>query len=112
MKEYVGGYDDWQQAVARSALPAEPAKPVEKSKTVDRPKASPAKKLSYKDQRELDQLPSRIELIETEIAALHRAMSDAAYFQQPGDRIAGDAAQLRQLEQDLAAAYQRWEQLM
>jgi len=113
VNEYVGGYDEWQAAVARRQTqePTSKAKPKPAARQSAAASKSVAKKLSYKDQRELDQLPERIEKIEAEISVLHDAMSDAEYFKQGGERLAADAARLEELEQSLANAYQRWEEL-
>ena len=69
------------------------------------------KKLSFNQQRELDQLPGIIEQLEADIADLHYAMSQTDYYQQPGDQIAADAAKLKTLEQKLQESYFRWEEL-
>ncbi len=112
VREYVGGYDDWLAAVARrkDQVPTktEPArgKPQQPPK-VDRE----GQKLSYKDQRELQALPERIEQLEAEIAELHETLSQPTYYQQPGEQIAADAEKLKMLEAQLAEAYQRWEEL-
>lgn len=113
VNEYVGGYDDWQSAASRrEPSPPDPqergAKPKsEKVKSV----SSETRKLSYNEQRELDQLPERIESLESEISGMHDRMGEPDYYQQPGDKIAEDALRLKQWEQDLADAYQRWEEL-
>lgn len=112
VNEYVGGYDQWQQAVARRENSAPPVKPATKSKPVEATKATPSNRLSYKDQRELDSLPDRIDTIEAEIASLHEAMGDPSYYQLDGDKLASDSAKLKELEKDLATAYARWESLM
>ena len=93
-REYVGGYDEWQAAVARRNENSTPTP--NKSKGPRRVISDPAKsktlpshadneetkkKLSYKEQRELDQLPTRIEKLESEIAAMHDVMADAGYYQ-------------------------------
>ena len=69
------------------------------------------RKLSFKEQRELEALPAAIENFETEIAVLHRQMAEPQFYQQPGERIAAEQGRLKQLEEQLAAAYQRWEEL-
>jgi len=56
-------------------------------------------------------LPATIERLEAEIHALHADMAQPAFYQQPGDRIAQENARLKGLEEQLAAAYQRWEEL-
>ena len=114
VNEYVGGYDEWQAAVARRATATSEDKN-QKSKPASKPVAKPpqkaAKKLSFNEKRELEQLPGKIEECETEIEKLHEAMGDPGYFQQPGDQIAKDAAKLKELEESLANAFARWEEL-
>ena len=116
VSEYVGGYDAWRDAVARRVGSAE-EKPSQASQSKEKAVArkpemsSDKKKLSYKDQRELDQLPSRIETLETQIAEMHESMGDSSYYQQDGEKIAEDATKLKDLEQSLSDAYQRWEEL-
>jgi ATP-binding cassette subfamily F protein uup len=117
VKEYAGGYDDWQDAVSRQTSVTAPQaasnqKLPQKIKQAEKIKPADTKKLSYNEQRELDQLPQRIEDIEAQIEALHESMGDPEYYQQEGDTIAGDAAKLKTLEADLATAYERWEELM
>ncbi|NNE00649.1 MAG: ATP-binding cassette domain-containing protein [Pirellulaceae bacterium] len=111
VKEYAGGYDDWQDAVSRQEPVATP-QPSPKRKLPERTKQADSNKLSYNDQRQLDQLPERIENIEAQIEAMHQSMGDPEYYQQAGDTIASDATKLKLLETDLATAYARWEELM
>ena len=115
VNEYVGGYDDWQATVARRQAEHKPAKPKKVNAGNERSSTKPVenekKKLSFNEQRELKQLPDKIEKLETKIAELHAAMGDPAYFQQGGDKIATDAAVLKQAEQDLENAFERWEEL-
>lgn len=113
VNEYVGGYDEWQAAVARreSAAAAvekeQPkAKPIRKASST-----STSNKLSFKDSRELQQLPAKIEQLEAKIADLHESMSEPSYYQRGGETVATDAAKLKQLEASLATAYARWEEL-
>ena len=118
INEYVGGYDDWmrqRKVTTRSVTksPTEKAPAANKADTENKTSAgtSPAKKRSYKDQRELEALPAKIETLETEIAALQIAMNAASFYQQ--DKAAINAAQLRwqQLQTELQLAYVRWEAL-
>ena len=116
VREYAGGYDEWQAAVRRRQE-TEPTTSREQSKeTSDKPKPSKrtpsdTRKLSYNEQRELDQLPGRIESLESDIETIHQTMQSEEYYQRGGEAIAADAARLKQLEGELAEAYQRWEQL-
>ncbi|MEL0082471.1 MAG: ATP-binding cassette domain-containing protein [Gammaproteobacteria bacterium] len=108
VNEYVGGYDDWlrQRPTPTSpvAVTAGASSPAEKS--------APKKvKLSYKEQRELDQLPEKIAELEKAIAALHQEMAEPEFFKQPAEEIQADQAALAQHERDLEIAFQRWETL-
>ena len=114
VKEYVGGYDDWQRqrATRLAAEAAKNAAKVAESKSAPPPAATTAKKkLSYKEQKELDGLPALIESLESQIAEMHTAMADPKFYQQTGDKIATEQAKLKTLDESLAAAYARWETL-
>ena len=117
VREYVGGYDDWlrqrqtraasSQALARRAN--EGKQPATTSKI---PASAPSsRKLSFKERQELDSLPAAIEQFEADIQTLHRDMADPEFYQQPGPRIAQEQARLKQLEEKLAAAFERWVEL-
>ncbi|MBF0294132.1 MAG: ABC transporter ATP-binding protein, partial [Magnetococcales bacterium] len=67
--------------------------------------------LTFKERRELEELPARIEALEEEQKQRHDAMADPAYYRHSPDRIAQDHARLTALEEELATAYQRWEEL-
>jgi ATP-binding cassette subfamily F protein uup len=68
-------------------------------------------KLSFKEQKELDALPARIESLEQEIARQQEAMLAPDYYRQPGDVLARDRRALEEAERRLADAYSRWEVL-
>jgi len=111
VREYVGGYDDWlvQRKKVEQAGKAEPVK-----RAMSAPRAEPTaakKKLSFKDQRELDSLPKRIEKLEAEVATYHEAMAEPSFFQRAGDLIAVDQKKLSVAEKKLAEVYSRWEEL-
>src|SRR5690348_5333231 len=107
--EYVGGYSDWlrQRPAVESAAPAA-GKPVAKA---DTPPQAARRKLSFKDQRTLEQLPGRIEQLESEIAARTAAMSDPAFFRQDGNAIVQANQALAALQAELQTAYARWAEL-
>ncbi len=110
--EYVGGYDDWQrqrQPVAASK-PAAAAKKPDPDRTRPKPKPA-AKKLGYKEQRELETLPKRIEELEEEMVVIQGRMADPAFYQQDGDGIAAQKTRLSEVEAELEQAYSRWEEL-
>jgi len=106
--DYAGGYSDWlrQRAAIDRETEAAEAKPKGvKDKTVARGK------LSYKQQRELEQLPARIEALEAEQAKLHAAMSSPDLHERGGEFIARSKARLPELETEIEHAYERWQAL-
>jgi ATP-binding cassette subfamily F protein uup len=104
--EYVGGYDDWLRQ-RKVQVPA--PQPVKKEKPADQPAAK--KKLTYKEQKELDSLHVKIEQSEKLLAALHEQMAQPAFYKQPAPAIAAIAQQTQELETTLRSLYQRWEEL-
>jgi len=112
VKEYAGGYDDWlSQKTAAEEAAAMATQAV--SSPERRPAAQPAKtrSLNFKEQRELDDLPRKIENWEAEQAAMHSQMANPAFFKQEPAAIATAKQALEKLEATLAVAYQRWEEL-
>ncbi|MCA9232162.1 MAG: ATP-binding cassette domain-containing protein [Planctomycetales bacterium] len=110
VREYVGGYDDW--VTQRANFEAANAKT--ETQTICTSAAKPAtgaKKLTYSQQRELQSLPATIERLEAELAGIHQAMTQPAFFQQPGEQIAAEQARMAALEVELTAAFARWEEL-
>ncbi len=114
--EYAGGYDDWllqrpqPEAGKPAATAAKPEKLAEKPQEVVKP-APKTKKLSFKDQRELEQLPAKIEQLELAIAAIHDLMNQPDFYQQGAAQIAIRQGELQQLETELETAFTRWEAL-
>jgi ATP-binding cassette subfamily F protein uup len=108
VKEYDGGYDDYLRQRPSEALPQPkvPAKAVSPSPARERPR-----KLNFKERRELEELPGRIEALESGRAELHEAMADPAFYRREGAELAEARARLDALEQELARAYERWEML-
>ncbi len=109
--EYVGGYSDWLRQRELPAQPSAASSPAASAppRAVAPPPAR--RKLSYKDQRELDLLPARIEALEAQIAEQSRAMGDPAFFRQPHDAVTAHQAALDQTRRELDACYARWEAL-
>ena len=116
---FVGGYHDAQQQRAAfrqsRAVALKTSAPVEKSAKVDTVKSDaakqPAAKLSYKLQRELEQLPQQLEALETQIEQLQAQMADASFFSQPHDKTQPVLDALAEAEQQLESAFERWEYL-
>lgn len=115
--DYVGGYSDWvakggklQDAtlaghapVAAKPAPAPAAKAVTTTKTT--------RKLSYKEQRELAELPDKIAALEAEQADLQAKASDGAFYQRPRAEVDQVLARLAALDDELLQALERWEAL-
>ncbi len=117
-REYEGGYEDWrlQRERARSlrevdaprvaaAAPRAPA---------PAPASSPAvasKKLGFKEQRELQDLPARIEALEAEQAEITQRLASAALYTQEPQRVTELQARYAQIEEELLRALERWEAL-
>ena len=75
------------------------------------PAASAKKKLSYKEQQELKELPGRIEALEKDIAALQAKMSDPAFFKSEPALVAATTNTLAEKEQALEMVFNRWSEL-
>lgn len=110
VEEYIGGYADWF-ALMEQNKKAEAVKIAEQAVKKEKPKAGPAKKLSFKEQRELEQLPALIEQLETLQVQLAADMNEANFYKQSPDAVAAKLAQLQTTEADLSQAYQRWDEL-
>ncbi|MCS4307990.1 ATP-binding cassette subfamily F protein uup [Rheinheimera pacifica] len=115
--EIAGGYDDviaYQQRIqAPAATTQKVTKPSQSVTEEITPQASvgSAKKLSYKEQRELEQLPALLEQLESELEALQQKVNDADFFKQTTEHTQTTLNQLQQIESKLAQAYARWEEL-
>jgi ATP-binding cassette subfamily F protein uup len=119
-KEYVGGYSDWVRQ-RPATLVAEPkasavaretgvgvAAAANATAAVAGADAGAPKKLSYKESRELEQLPARIEALELEQKTLTEAMSRGDYHKRGADQMRLDAARAQEIEQQLEEAFERW----
>ena len=110
--EYVGGYSDWlQQRPVPSSTKGESEQGT-LVREVKHERAGRPRKRSYKEQRELDVLPDRIEQLEAELDEVQQQLSDPAVYEQMGaDGLAGLGERLKTLEESLEVAYARWEEL-
>ncbi|HET8707661.1 MAG TPA: ATP-binding cassette domain-containing protein [Pseudomonadales bacterium] len=112
INEYVGGYDDWLRQRKPESKPATTAAPVSKPAAEKEVRSSPGKrKLSYKEQRELEELPTKIEQLEQAQSELHAKLADPAFFKQAPAEINAAQAKLAELEAALEHAYSRWGEL-
>jgi ABC transport system ATP-binding/permease protein len=110
--EYAGGYEDWERyqrpipafAEAQKAVKANPQATAEKDKSIGTPR-----KLTYKEQRERQNLPDRIEALEAEQGELHKLMGEADFYRQRGDKITATMERLESVKRELEACYERWQ---
>ena len=114
--DIVGGYSDYEAYVNYLAEQEKKTQqqPVKKVEKVAAPAAKPAaktNKLSYKLKLELEQLPNKMEKLEAEIEAQQAVVSDSDFFKQESDVTTKALNHLAQLESDLEAALERWEEL-
>jgi ATP-binding cassette subfamily F protein uup len=116
-REYEGGYEDWKMQKARAAALRSPAASrAGGEKAAAKPAATPApaaklRKLSYKEQREFDGLPARIEALEIEQKALAGLLSDASLYTSDPPRVAQAQARHAAIDTELLEALERWEAL-
>jgi ATP-binding cassette subfamily F protein uup len=114
VREYVGGYDDWLRQRPDTAVEDGNGKrPTTKVRPQQVPEAPSLRKrrLAYHEKRELESLPSTIETLDAEIANLHEVMAQPEFYKQSPIEIARQQTRLKELTQQLAAAYKRWEEL-
>ena len=116
--EYDGGYDDWlrnrdqRETMARDTdfeSSDDSIKPAASSSSATAVAALKARKLGFKEQRELDELPERIASLEKRQKDLHAEMAVPGFYQSGGDRIAKAAAELAKIDTDLTHCFERWE---
>jgi len=120
-REYVGGYSDWLEQRPNEPRPSpQPSRSSAGEGARSRqaggatpPTAAEGKltKLSYKESRELAQLPAQIEALEIEQRELNERMSRADYHKQGTAQIKADGLRLGEVEQQLATAFDRWAEL-
>ena len=112
--EYVGGYDDWVRqrpagAPARPS-PSEALPGARDKETVNAPAAA-RRKVTFREQRELEQLPASIDALEAEQQRLDAAVSSPAFYKESRETIAQTLARLGDVKQQLEHAYARWHDL-
>jgi ABC transport system ATP-binding/permease protein len=115
--EYAGGYEDWERYQrAIPGIPSPPPRARPSAPTMPTPMAAAkrseaARKLTYKEQRELEALPGKIEALEAEQAELHARMGDGSFYRQSRAEITATLERLETVKGDLEEAYERWQAL-
>ncbi|MDG1874831.1 MAG: ATP-binding cassette domain-containing protein [Mariniblastus sp.] len=122
LREYVGGFDDWQRQVQqREASKSGSEKDTKGTRKVpilpesknarNQGELDKPRKLKFKEKQELEKLPARIEELESAVAKLHQQMAEPEFYQQSREVIAQAQTDLRSIEEKLSSAYARWEEL-
>lgn len=118
INEYVGGYSDWARKGGKllsfEGVESEQATG-SKEKVIEQAVASQptqkSKKLSYKDQRELDAQPALIEKLEAEHAKLEEVISHPDFYNKEGKEVEQTLQQVANSQSLLDQAYKRWDEL-
>ena len=121
LNKYVGGFFDakqqqanfWASKAVEEQAKAKKSEPLKEESAVKNDRTSKPKsvKLSYKEQRELEQLPQLLEELETKITVLQAEIADPAFFQQVHDITDAKLKELADTEAELETAFLRWEEL-
>jgi len=112
--EYAGGYEDWKRqrlAAPLRELPKRASAPRAVAAAVAEKTNNKNRRLSYKEQRELEGLPEKIEALEAEQSESHRLMGEVDFYRQPGDKITAAMERLEAVRDELEACYSRWQTL-
>jgi ATP-binding cassette subfamily F protein uup len=121
IQEYVGGYEDWlrqrtaepndqtptagRQDPGRAHLDTKAAAPAKEEPSAAR------KKLSYREQRQLEQLPTQIDKLEQEQKALNAAFSDPEFYRAQSEAIRSKLSRFEEVQKELMDAYALWNDL-
>jgi len=108
LADYIGGYDDWirQRPVLAETKPATPPPKQQAKSTPEKPR-----KLSYKQKKQLAELPAKIEALETEQTALLAKISDPSLYKERPDQITACNQRLLEIEEELKQMYALWAEL-
>lgn len=104
IQEFIGGYQDWLRQRSVETKP----QTIETSK-IEKP--TDRKKLSYKEQKELADLPLKIEQLEKEQKELQQLISDPDFYKKNATETKASLSRMQQIEAELTDCFQRWEQL-
>jgi ATP-binding cassette subfamily F protein uup len=104
--EYVGGYEDWLRQKPVAGAPPPARTPVSAAR-----QDAPRKKLSYKEQREFEQLPDKIHALEAEQAQLQAKIAGADFYREPAAVISQTLARADEVQDALLVAMERWDEL-
>jgi ABC transport system ATP-binding/permease protein len=112
LREYAGGYSDWQRqrsAQPVAAAPRKDARPAEPPARASRPSAPV--KLSYKEAKELEALPARISALEEEQKAITAELADSSVYRDRPEAVRALQQRYSEIEAELMTCLARWEEL-
>ena len=101
VNECAGGYSDLPLVTKSNAPKIKKGKPIKEKKI----------KLTYKENKELEELPAKLESLETELAEIHEKMADPELYKSGNNEVAELTDKATELEQSLEIAFTRWEEL-
>jgi ATP-binding cassette subfamily F protein uup len=108
--EYAGGYDDWLKQRPKATAPSI-AQKSDGKKIRQKPKPYSPAKLGYMQERELKDLPQKIDTLESRQKEFYEILSDPRFYQKDKAEIARVKAKLDRVEDEIKTAYLRWEEL-
>lgn len=114
VQEFIGGYTDWMaysEAVKKTEAAKKPVAEKSTKPTTFVAPATPKKKLSFKEQQELEKLPALIDQLETRQTELTQQISNANFYKQDQALIAKTLDELKQTEEKLEQTFKRWDEL-
>ncbi|MFQ5559682.1 MAG: ATP-binding cassette domain-containing protein [Nitrospinota bacterium] len=116
--EYVGGYDDWvRQSADRIKLDtglSGNTKNREKNKKKGKDSGKTGnhpRKLTFKERRELDSIPQKIEMLEREQGKIYAELANPDFYKNAGKEVSQANSRLQEIEKELKEVYSRWEDL-
>ena len=120
VKEYVGGYSDWQRTIKAQAEKQAPAGQKKGNEKKNWKKSTPSgmaeadgapRKLSYAERREWESLPGKIEGLEEELESLHEEMADPGFFKGEPGAIKEATSRSERLAREVEVGFERWAEL-
>jgi ATP-binding cassette subfamily F protein uup len=111
LQEYVGGYTDWLRQGHALAEVDKPDIPTNSNNAAESAVGKPVRKLSYNEQRELDELPQTIETLESKLAGIESVISDVGFYSQDHETTKPVLDDLAATQSMLDQALERWTEL-
>lgn len=108
IEEYLGGYDDW---LSYQTTPIEKQSKIESTKSKLIADKNDSRKLTYKEQQELNELPGLIERLESRQNEINQQLADPSFYKENANLIASLTQELDDIEQQLISSYDRWQKL-